>query len=37
VKTLGRIASLLSLLFALTVCFCLECLEQLAEMVSKGQ
>jgi hypothetical protein len=33
---LRRFASLLGFLSALTVCFCLECLEQLAEMASKA-
>ena|ERR1035437_6151429 len=35
-KTLRRFGSLLGLLVALTVCFCLECMEQLAQMASKG-
>jgi hypothetical protein len=36
-KTLRYFCGLLGLLAALTVCFCLECMEELAQMVSKGQ
>jgi hypothetical protein len=36
-KTLRRFASLLGFLSALTVCFFLECMDQLAQMASKGQ
>lgn len=35
-KTLRRFAGLLGFLSALTLCFLLECMEQLAQMVSKG-